>query len=88
MKVYSKDTSKNTGQLPMLSSWMLVSPLNSRAQNISIQVSEIPIGSEQPVHSHDPEQCYYIVKGRGLMTLEQETTEVKAGDAIYIPADN
>jgi mannose-6-phosphate isomerase-like protein (cupin superfamily) len=65
---------------------MLLSPTNSRAKNVSIQISEIPIGAEQPVHSHAPEQCYYIVRGKGLMRLDVETAEVNPGDAIHIPA--
>jgi mannose-6-phosphate isomerase-like protein (cupin superfamily) len=66
---------------------MLISPQNSSTQNISVQVSEIPIGSEQPVHNHDPEQCYYIIKGRGLMIIEDETRGITAGDAVYIPSN-
>jgi mannose-6-phosphate isomerase-like protein (cupin superfamily) len=87
MEVFNKGNSKNTGQLPILSSWMLISPQNSSAQGISVQISEIPISSEQPVHNHDPEQCYYIIKGKGLMIIEHETREVSAGDAVYIPSN-
>ncbi len=25
-----------------------------------MQISEVPVGSEQPIHNHEPEQCYYI----------------------------
>jgi mannose-6-phosphate isomerase-like protein (cupin superfamily) len=85
METFNRSNSRNTGQLPILTSWMLISPQNSSTQNISVQVSEIPIGSEQPVHDHDPEQCYYVIKGRGLMIIEKETREVTAGDAVYIP---
>ena len=87
MEIFNRSNSKNTGQLPILSSWMLISPQNSSAQSISIQISEIPIGSEQPVHNHDPEQCYYIIKGKGLVIIEDETSEVSAGDAVYIPSN-
>jgi mannose-6-phosphate isomerase-like protein (cupin superfamily) len=87
MEVFNKDNSKNSGQLPILSSWMLISPQNSSAQGISMQISEIPIHSEQPVHNHDPEQCYYIIKGKGLMIIENETRGVSAGDAVYIPSN-
>lgn len=67
MEIFNKNNSKNTGQLPVLSSWMLIGAQNSSAQSISVQISEIPIGSEQPMHNHEPEQCYYIIKGKGLM---------------------
>ena len=71
----------------ILSSWMLISPNNTASQNLSLQISEIPIGSEQPIHNHEPEQCYYIIKGKGLMVIENESQEVKAGDAIFIPSN-
>ena len=87
MEIFNRSNSKNTGHLPILSSWMLISPQNSSARSISIQISEIPIGSEQPLHNHDPEQCYYIIKGNGLMIIEDETREVSAGDAVYISSN-
>jgi len=87
MEIFNKGNSKNTGQLPILSSWMLISPQNSSARGISVQISEIPVSSAQPMHNHDPEQCYYIIKGSGLMIIEDETRQVSAGDAVYIPSN-
>ena len=37
------------------------------------------------MHAHEPEQCYYIISGTGMMMIEEETREVTSGDAIYIP---
>ena len=88
MKIYNKHNSKNTGGLEMLTSHMLISSQNSSTQNISIQISEVPLRSEQPIHSHEPEQCYYIIKGKGLMIIEDESKEVSEGDAIYIPPNS
>jgi mannose-6-phosphate isomerase-like protein (cupin superfamily) len=49
-------------------------------------VSGIP-GSEQGLHAHeDSEQIYVVVRGRGLMTVDDEEREVEAGTAILIPA--
>ena len=87
MKIFNRENSYNTGDLKILSSWMLISPNNTTSQNLSLQISEIPIGSEQPIHNHEPEQCYYIIKGKGLMVIDNESKEVKAGDAIFIPSD-
>jgi quercetin dioxygenase-like cupin family protein len=84
MKVFNRGNTKNTGNLPILSSWLLIGSQNSSAQAISIQISEIPVGSEQPVHNHVPEQCYYIIRGKGLMIIEEEAKEVHAGDAVHI----
>ena len=85
MEIYNKSNVKNTGDLEMLTSHILISSQNSPTQNISIQISEVPIGSEQPIHAHKPEQCYYIIKGKGGMIMEDESKEVSEGDAIYIP---
>ena len=87
MEIFNKSNSKNTGELPILTSWMLVSPRNSSARNFSLQISEITVGSEQPVHHHDPEQCCYIIKAKGLMIIEEQTREGTAGDAVYIPSN-
>ena len=86
MEVFNRNNSTNTGKLPILTSWMLISPKNSSTQNLSIQISEVPVGSEQPIHNHEPEQCYYVIKGKGLMVIEDESREVFAGDAVYIPS--
>jgi len=87
MEVFNKNNSNNTGELSILTSWMLISPKNTSTQNLSIQISEIPVGSEQPIHNHEPEQCYYIIKGKGLMIIEEESREIFAGDAVYIPSN-
>lgn len=87
MEVFNRNNTNSTGELPILTSWMLISPKNSSIQNLSIQVSEIPVGSEQPFHRHEPEQCYYIIRGHGLMVIEEESKEVFAGDAIYIDSN-
>ena len=88
MEIFNRSNSNNTGELSILTSWMLISPRNSSTRNLSIQISEIPVGSEQPIHNHEPEQCYYIIKGKGLMVIDEESREVFAGDAVYIPSNS
>jgi quercetin dioxygenase-like cupin family protein len=87
MEVFNRSNSNSTGKLPILTSWMLISPKKSESRNLSVQISEVPAGSEQPIHSHEPEQCYFIIKGKGLMILENESREVSAGDAIFIASN-
>lgn len=87
MEIFNRKNSKNTGDLPTLKSWMLISPQNSSTQNLSIQISEVPVASAQPLHNHGPEQCYYIIRGKGLMIIENESKEIAAGDAVYIPSN-
>lgn len=85
MEVFNKTNSRNTGSLEILTSYMLISPQNSSTKNLSIQISLVPVGSGQPIHAHGPEQCYYVVKGKGIVIIENDTREVSSGDAIYIP---
>ena len=87
MEIFNKKNSKNTGKLEILTSYMLISPQSSSTKHISMQISEVPIRSEQPIHAHEPEQCYYIIKGKGLMTIEEENQEVASGDAVFIPSN-
>ncbi|MEW5733570.1 MAG: cupin domain-containing protein [Thermodesulfobacteriota bacterium] len=87
MEIFNRKNAKHTGSLEILTSHMLVSPQRSSARNLSMQVSTIPVGSEQPVHSHPPEQCYYIIRGCGLMAVGDETGEVGPGDAVFIPGN-
>lgn len=42
-----------------------------------------PTGSV-PLHSHAQEEVYVILSGKGKMHVDDETSEVKPGDYIYI----
>lgn len=44
-------------------------------------------GSQQGLHPHDhSEQVYVVVRGRGLMIVDDEALEIEAGSAVLIPA--
>ena len=59
---------------------------NSAATNQSLAEATLPPGGETEAHCHSQaEEIYYILRGRGLMTLEGEGREVGPGDAILIP---
>ncbi|MHC4479191.1 MAG: cupin domain-containing protein [Planctomycetota bacterium] len=75
-----------TGQYDGFVTYLLIGEENVGAKNISIQITDVDENGEQFLHSHKPEQCYYIIEGKGLMTVDDETREVFAGDAIYIPS--
>ena len=64
-----------------------VSSLLFQTPNLSVTWVRGEPGSQQPVHSHaDSEQIYVVVRGRGLMIVDEEEREVDAGTAILIPA--
>jgi len=87
MEIYNRKNTYNTGDLKILSSYMLIGRANASVKNISIQISDIPLKSAQPLHKHEPEQCYYIIKGKGLIKIEAEEKIVEPGDAVYIPSN-
>ena len=60
------------------------SPRNSRAKHISIADIIIPGGVKVIPHKHAWEEIYIVTAGRGLMTLEGGTAEVKTGDSVVI----
>lgn len=85
MEIFKKMDSQIADTMKKLKYHTLISPNSSSAKDLAIHISFIPKGTEQPLHSHEAEQCYYIVAGKGLLTINEETQEVSLGDAIYIP---
>ena len=67
-------------------SHLLLAPGQFGSEHLAITWVEGQPGSEQPVHSHPTnEQVYVIVRGRGAMTVGDETEEVGPGTAILVP---
>lgn len=64
-------------------SYLLVSELTGNSKNLAITLVEMEPGGIQHVHSHDPEQMYYILEGSGVMTVDAEEEPVQAGDCIF-----
>jgi mannose-6-phosphate isomerase-like protein (cupin superfamily) len=67
---------------------LLIGENNSGSKNISIQFTDVELNGMQFVHSHEQEQCYYIISGTGLMTIDNQTEEVEEGDAVFIPSNS
>ena len=67
---------------------LLIGELNSGSKEISIQITDVDPNEMQFLHSHEQEQCYYIISGTGLMIIDDQTKEVKEGDAVFIPSNS
>jgi len=67
-----------------ITSALLVSPITTNAKNLTVSIVEMEPEGIQNIHSHDPEQMYYILEGTGKMTVGNDTREVKKGDCIFI----
>ena len=64
----------------------LIDRTTSAITQCSLAEEMLPPGCAVTPHYHrDIEEIYYLVSGRGLMTVGDEIQEVNAGDAVYVP---
>jgi mannose-6-phosphate isomerase-like protein (cupin superfamily) len=64
----------------------LLAHRNSVIRNQSLAEARLPVGASTQEHYHPKtEEIYYITHGTGRMRIENETRDVKPGDAIAIP---
>jgi mannose-6-phosphate isomerase-like protein (cupin superfamily) len=64
----------------------LVDRTTSAITRCSLAEEVLLPGQAVTPHRHrEIEEIYYIVEGRGVMTVGDERQEVAAGDAIYVP---
>jgi quercetin dioxygenase-like cupin family protein len=70
--------------------WWLVEPRAMKAQTAGGYLElaaefEVAGGGAVHPHSHHTHEYYYVLNGRGVMTIEDEEREVVPGDFIHIP---
>ncbi len=75
------------GQYEGFTTHLLVGERNSGSTEISIQITDVEPDGMQFLHSHEQEQCYYIVSGTGRITIDNVSEGVTAGDAVFIPSN-
>jgi mannose-6-phosphate isomerase-like protein (cupin superfamily) len=64
----------------------LLAHRNSVIRNQSLAEARLPAGASTQEHYHiHAEEIYYLTHGTGRIRIEDETRDVKAGDAIAIP---
>jgi mannose-6-phosphate isomerase-like protein (cupin superfamily) len=64
----------------------LLAHRNSAIRNQSLAEARLPAGGATQEHFHPrAEEIYYLTHGTGKIRIENETREVRAGDAIAIP---
>ena len=42
---------------------------------------------ELHLHSHEPAEAYYILQGTGVVSIDGEVHDIRAGSAIFVPSD-
>lgn len=64
----------------------LIDRTTSPVTQCSLAEETLPPGKTVTPHHHEVlEEVYYILSGSGMMTINDESRAVSAGDAIYIP---
>ncbi|MBN1428979.1 MAG: cupin domain-containing protein [Anaerolineae bacterium] len=64
-------------------SYLLISKRTCDSDHLAITLVEMEPGGVQHIHSHEPEQMYYILEGSGVMTVDGEQQPVRSGDCIF-----
>ena len=87
MKIITKDTAPQY-ERDNIRSFLLIAESTVGAKHITTSLVEMePDGIQKP-HRHETEQCYMVLEGNGVMTVDDETTTVSAGDTIFIPSNS
>ncbi len=67
----------------------LIDRTTSAITQCSLAEEILPPGSTVTPHHHNElEEVYYILSGRGMMTVGDECREVGSGDAVYVPRNH
>ena len=62
-----------------------LSPIQAASFSLGYVTLE-PNGGQVPWHNQEQEEIYFVLEGTGEMCLGTERTEIRAGQAVYIPS--
>jgi quercetin dioxygenase-like cupin family protein len=65
----------------------LLSGEKTSTKGISMGTIEIPPGACLNAHHHSPLEVYYLTSGEGRLLCGDTVKHVRAGDVVYIPAN-
>lgn len=57
-----------------------------RERHMSVGLYALDAGSTDPQQPHREDEVYFVVSGRGAITVGDETTGVARGSVVYVPA--
>ncbi|MEW2494684.1 cupin domain-containing protein [Streptomyces nodosus] len=57
-----------------------------RERNMSVGLYALDAGDSDPQQPHRQDEVYFVVSGRGSITVGTETTQVARGSVVYVPA--
>ena len=64
---------------------ILITGERTASRGLVTGIAQLAPGAQLQPHHHEPEETYYIVSGHGEMEIDDDTTAVGPGCAIYIP---
>jgi mannose-6-phosphate isomerase-like protein (cupin superfamily) len=64
---------------------LLVGGERTPSRDLTVGTGEIPPGAVLLRHHHAPGEVYYVLDGEGVTEIDDLTTPVGAGTALYIP---
>jgi mannose-6-phosphate isomerase-like protein (cupin superfamily) len=57
-----------------------------RRPSMSLGLYVLDAGGTDPQSPHEEDEVYYVMAGRGMITVDREQREVTAGSVIFVPA--
>jgi quercetin dioxygenase-like cupin family protein len=80
---------EHNGTVPV---WWMVNSREMKAQTDGgflelVNEFEVPGGGLVDPHSHPTHEFYYVLRGRGIMTIGDEERLIAQGDLVHIPPD-
>jgi mannose-6-phosphate isomerase-like protein (cupin superfamily) len=66
---------------------ILIDEETSGAKHFSLLVNTMNAGKVGDEHKHDVEHCWYVLSGKGMMTIGGESFPVEPDMAVFAPAN-
>lgn len=51
-------------------------------------IASVRPGEATTPHGHDEEETFFIIEGAGIISIDKHSSEVVAGDVIYLPRNS
>ena len=64
---------------------LLITGERGPSSGIVTGIAELPPGESLLLHHHEPEETYYVIKGKGHMQIDDCEAEIGPGSVVYIP---
>jgi quercetin dioxygenase-like cupin family protein len=58
-----------------------------REASLSVGLYVLPAGGVDPQQPHAEDEVYYIIGGRGFITVAGEVQPVETGSVVFVPAE-